>query len=98
MKYFVSLKEDNGKVFLYVCDKEIKGKKISQGKKQIDLASNYYDWKELDDRLIIQLIKRSDSITFFGINSIRFGQDLNLLDMSNATSINDVPYCSVILK
>lgn len=98
MKLFVSFKEDNGKGFVYVCDPEIKGKKVLEGKKQIDLANSYYEWKELEENAIIQMIKGKDAITFFGINSVSLGQKLNLLEISNATYICGIPYCFIILK
>jgi len=98
MKFFACLKGNMKEGFLYVCDEDIKGKKLSEGKKQIDLENSYYDWKELDEREIVNMIKGVSAVTFFGINSVSIAQKLRLLELENAIFVCGVPYCSVILK
>ena len=91
-------KHPNGRIVLAVCDKEILGKKIEEGQKQLDLTSDFYKGKELDDTLIRDMIRNADSINLVGQNSVKMGIEEGVIEENEILQINGIPYATTAVE
>ena len=83
----------DGKKIIAMCDKDILGKKFEEGKRQLDLASNFYAGKEMtEEELLKNMGGGSYHINAVGKESIGFCIKQKLIDEENIMTISDIPY------
>lgn len=75
-----------------VCDSNLLGKKIEEGKLQLDLTSDFYNGEEKDGPIVGDTIRNADSINLVGENAIKLGINEGLIDKEHVKKIDGVPY------
>ena len=86
----------DGRLILAVCDKSIIGKKFSEKNLQLDLSSDFYNGKEMDESDAAELMKKAFVINLVGEKSIALAQKLNFMDKENAVRIKGIPHAQVL--
>ena len=94
MKFILSKQIKEGKLFLNIVDLELKGKVLENDSTKINLTKDYYQGVETDKQKIIQLLEQAHSIQFIGNNSVKLGQQHNLVN--TISEIESVKYAFVI--
>ncbi len=84
-------KYTDGRLFLTVCDKDLVGKKFTQGDLQLDLTSAYYKGEEKTAEQTLSLMKKAYSISFVGKLSIELAEQNRFIEPQNILRINGVP-------
>lgn len=90
-------KNNDGKVILAVCDKELLGKKFEEGKLQLDLSSKFYDGKEMQEETLLKLFKSAYIINLVGKRSINIAIKAGIIDRERVIKIKNVPHAQVVL-
>jgi len=90
-------KSPDNKVVVAVCDSELLGKKIEEGKLQLDLTSDFYKGEEKDDTAAGDLIRNADSVNLVGEKSVSLGIAEGIIDKSHVKEISGVPYAQAII-
>ena len=88
----------DGRVVLAVCDKELLGKKIEEGEKQLDITSSFYQGKELDPLLIGDMIRNANSFNLVGEKSVKLGIEEGIIDEGQIRFIAGIPYAQGIVE
>ena len=81
-----------------VCDSDLVGKKIEEGKKQLDLSSSFYDGEEKNEEEILNIIDNSYMINAVGEKSISLLDKFGLVDKERVLRVNNIPHAQVILE
>ncbi len=82
---------------LAICDNSLVGKKIEEGKKQLDLSSDFYKGEEQSEEKIRQEIKKAYLINAVGEETLSFLSSLNLINKEDARIVGGVPHIQVIV-
>ncbi|MBI2136754.1 DUF424 family protein [Candidatus Woesearchaeota archaeon] len=90
-------KLSDNRVMLAICDSNLLGKKFENGKLQLDLSSDFYRGKEMDEEKILSYIDRTYIINLVGEESIDFGIRHNLIEKNNVVVIKKIPHAQAIL-
>jgi hypothetical protein len=89
-------KTEDGKLLLAVCDSNIIGKKFEEGKKQLDLSSDFYKGEEKSDKETSDLMKKAYIINIVGKNSITLAINEELISGEHIEEIDGIPYAQSI--
>tara|TARA_Y100000310_G_C20589928_1_gene767453 strand:+ start:236 stop:532 length:297 start_codon:yes stop_codon:yes gene_type:complete len=89
-------KTEDGRLLLAVCDSDIIGKKFEEGKKQLDLSSDFYKGEEKSDKETTDLMRNAYIINIVGKNAVTLAINENLISGDNVEEINGIPYAQSI--
>ena len=78
---------------LVIIDENVRGKKLEEGKKQLDLTSSFYDGVETSKEEIKKYIEQAYCMHFVGEESVAFAQELKLVD--EVMYVNEVPFAFI---
>ena len=84
------------RLILAMCDKELIGKKFSEGKKYLDLTTGFYKGKEMNINEIKDLMKKAYMLNLVGKKSIQVATDLGLI-AENIMTVKTIPYTQVLV-
>ena len=98
MTYIVSKKSNSEGVLLVVTDSEIIGKLFEEGKKQIDLTSEFYKWERKSKEHARELIKASRHVHLTGKQAVALGVKLGLVNPGRVLVVQGIPHATVIVE
>ncbi len=82
-------------LLVIVCDKEILGKKFSEGNKQLDLTSDFYKGKEMTSLEATDIMRNADHLHIVGEKAVKLALDEKLIDQVNIVIIANIPHAEV---
>ncbi len=91
----VKIHNNEGKLVLAICDKDILGKKFSENNKQLDLTSDFYKGEEMDEEELKELIKKAFMINAVGKKSVSFLEKEEMVSKDNTIEIDKIPHAQV---
>lgn len=94
---FVKIHYNQGRAILAICDDDLIGKKIEDGKLQLDLTSDFYMGKKTKHDEIKKIIEKAYYVNFVGKESVGFGVKLGILEKNKIHFIKKIPHANVIL-
>ena len=77
-----------------VCDSDLIGKKFVEGKKQLDLTSDFYKGEEMQEKRVEELMKVARVGNIVGKKSVALAKGLGLVE--NIIIIADIPHAQYI--
>ncbi len=84
-----------------ICDSELIGKKLEEGKFQLDLTGEFFRGEDIPEEKIIEIItkKQKDDATFniVGEKSINAALKAGIISQEGVKKIQDVPFALVLL-
>ena len=84
-----------------VCDKEIYGKKLQEGKRVLDLSTNFFKGKEFSleeaKEEILRCIGEDATFNFVGENSINLAKEIGIAKDEGISKIENIPFALVLL-
>lgn len=90
-------KSQDGKIVVCVCDSSIIGKIFEEGKKQLDLSSDFYKGEERSDKEICDLMRTSYIINLVGERAVRLALKEGLISHKSIIKISEIPYAQAIV-
>ncbi|MBI2661758.1 DUF424 domain-containing protein [Candidatus Woesearchaeota archaeon] len=89
-------KTDDGRRILAVCDIGLIGRRIEQGKLQLDLTSDFYRGTERDADWIRKAVDKVFVAVFIGGESVEMALKMNLILEKDVLVVDNVPYTQCI--
>lgn len=86
----------DGRRILTICDSGLIGRRIEQGKLQLDLTSNFYRGTERDADWIRKAVDKAFVAMFIGRESVEMALKMNLILEKDAIIADNVPYTQCI--
>ena len=84
-----------------VCDKDIFGRKLVDGKRVINVSGEFFNGKEMNNKEIATEIIRCNredaTFNFVGKNSVRIAKELGIVKDEGVVIIEGVPFALVLL-
>lgn len=84
-----------------ICDKELIGKRIEEGNKQLDLTGRFYQGEEKTEEELKEIIEdclREDStFNIIGARSCELAKGIGIIEQEGILKINNTPYALVLL-
>jgi len=84
-----------------VCDKDIFGRKLIDGKRVLDVSGSFFNGEEMTEKKAVTEIIRCDredaTFNFVGENSVRIAKELGLVDDKAIVTIENIPFAMVLL-
>jgi len=90
-------KTREGKLILAVCDSDLIGKKLEQGKIQIDLTNDFYKGEEKSEAEILYMFQEAYILNLVGEKSVKLALKQGLLDETHILRIEGVPHAQCII-
>lgn len=88
-------KTKDNKMMLVVCDKDLIGRKFTDGEKQLDLTSDFYKGTEKTKAEISDLMRNCSMLNLVGENTLKIAVDEELISSKNVLRISDIPYAQI---
>ena len=92
MLFSVKIVSHAGTSMLNMCDPELLGKTISDGKVNMKINKNYYHDKLVEEHEAEELLKKSDSINLVGNETISLSLKLGIGSKNGIRRINGIPF------
>jgi hypothetical protein len=93
----LKLHKKEERIVAAVCDSELLGKKIEEGKLQLDMTSDFYKGEEKDDLTVGDTIRNADSVNMVGEKAVKLGIQEGIIDPGHVKKIGGVPYAQAIV-
>ena len=84
------------RLILAVCDEELIGKKLEEGKRQLDLSVDFYRGEPKDEAETVALIKKAFSISAAGKKSVGCCILAGVVEDEKAPELKGVPYLQIL--
>ena len=83
-----------------VCDKDVFGRKLLEGKRALDVSGEFFNGDEMDDDKVrselIRCNREDASFNFVGKDSVRIAKELGLVKDEGVVEIEGVPFALVL--
>ena len=96
MLYSVKIVSRNGNTMLNMCDSELLGKTISDGKLVIKISKNYYHDQFVEQEEAKDLLKKSNNINLVGNETISLSLELGIGTEQAVKLIDKIPFLIII--
>ncbi|MDC0193370.1 DUF424 domain-containing protein [Candidatus Nitrosopelagicus sp.] len=96
MLYSVKTISRNGNVMLNMCDSELLGKTISNGKTVMKINKNYYHDEFVEQEEAKELLKKSNNVNLVGNESILLSVNLGIGSQQSVKLIDGIPFLIII--
>ena len=78
-----------------VCDKNLIGKKISEGKLCLNIKEDFYKGKIVDEEELKKILKSASNLNIVGKEAIDFSLKEKIIDKNSIVKIKEVPHAQV---
>ena len=95
MRFFVKTTNYQNSNMLNMCDEDLLGKTIKNGKLQINITQSYYGQRLVDKAEAETLLQSCSILNLVGKNTIQLSVDLNVGSQQGVKTIDDVPFLIV---
>ena len=92
MQFSVRISDYQKNTMVNMCDAELIGKYVVDGKLKIHISENYYGKKIVDKDEAISLLKSASMMNLVGKETISLAIDLGIGSESGVKIISDVPF------
>ena len=75
-----------------LCDKELIGKKLSEGNIELNVSEKFYKGEELPEDEMAEIMKNAKNVNILGKKSIAFAMKLGIITKENIIPIQGVPH------
>ena len=94
-------KSHNLRPVIAICDSELVGEKFEEGKRQLDIRENFYKGEEVNERKLLNIIKRQAiedaSFNIVGKESIKIALESGIISKEGVHKIKGIPFSLVLL-
>ncbi len=89
--YVKTHKTKKGGTLVAVCDEDILGKKLEEGRKYLDLTGDFYNGEKKNPKETADLMRNADLINLVGEQAIKIAADEELISPDAVKRIDGVP-------
>tara|TARA_Y100000310_G_scaffold4494_1_gene5409 strand:+ start:215 stop:514 length:300 start_codon:yes stop_codon:yes gene_type:complete len=97
MVLIVSEKEGPNGLLLVITDKDILGKRFTEGKIQLDLTSNFYKGEEKEKEEVKEELEKARDIHLTGKEAVALGVELDLINNENILWVQGIPHAESVI-
>ena len=84
-----------------VCDKDVYGRKLVDGERQLDLTGPFFEGEEVDEdglrERIVDCVKEDATFNIVGVRSVGVAKSLGIVKDEGVIEIEGVPFALVLL-
>ncbi|MBW2989866.1 DUF424 domain-containing protein [Candidatus Woesearchaeota archaeon] len=91
-------KAQDQRIILAICDSDLAGKKIEEGKLQLDLSSGFYKGAETSEEKVVMLTKNAYIVNAAGKKSVGLLLDKKIADKKSVMFVKGVPHVQAVLE
>ena len=91
-------KSEGGRLVLAICDKELIDRKFEEKGLQLDLTSDFYKGKEIDEKILKKLLKAAYIVNLVGEKSIKIAMEEGLIRKENVMLIKKIPHAQILIE
>ena len=95
MRFFVKTTNYQNSNMLNMCDEDLLGKVIKNGKLQINITQSYYGQRLVEQAEAETLLQSCSILNLVGKNTIQLSVDLKVGSQQGVKTIDDVPFLIV---
>lgn len=89
-------KNPEGQIIAAVCDKELIGKKFSEGRIQLDLTTDFYKGEDMSEEDVGDLLRNAYIINLVGEKSVALGLKENIIQEKHIMRIDNIPHAEAV--
>ena len=88
--------QQHGRLILTVCDESVMGKRVEQGRHQLDLTSNFFQGERMAEQQCLPLLARAAVAYFVGKESVALGVAQGIIDPRQVRRVRNIPHAQAI--
>ena len=81
-----------------ICDKDLLGKKVEEGRLQLDINEHFYKGEKKTKKEIVPLLKGSFILNLVGEGAVALGIELGLVDKLHVLYIKGIPHAQAVVE
>jgi len=82
-------------ILVAVCDKEILGKKISDGELEVEISERFYKGKIAARKEVLEALESATVANLFGEKAVACALESGFIDGQNVLRINGIPHAQI---
>jgi len=90
-------KTADGRIILAVCDSELVGKKFVERELQLDLSSDFYKGREMEEEKILKLFKVVQIVNLVGEKCVKLGIKAGIVDKDRVIKIKGISHAQAVI-
>ena len=95
MQFSVRISDYQKNIMVNMCDAELLGKDVFDGKLKIHISENYYGHDKVDKNEATSLLKSASILNLVGKETISLATDLGIGSESGVKIISEIPFLIV---
>ncbi len=97
MKIHVKIRKSQGETLVSMCDANVIGKDLEEGKIHLNVKKDFYEGEEIETQEIEGYLNRASIANLVGKNCIEKAIELGYINESNLISVEDIPHAQFVL-
>lgn len=97
MVLLVRMHKKEGRTIVAVCDKDLLGQLIEDGKRQLDLQGEFYKGVEMPRGELGDLVRNADGVNLVGKEAVQLGLDEGIIEKEDVLTVKGVPHAQAVL-
>ena len=97
MALIITKKNSTHGSLLVITDKDILGKRFSEGKLQLDLSKEFYQGEEKSNDEVKKMIPEARHLHLTGKEAVALGIEMDLVESKNILYVKKVPHAQVVM-
>lgn len=94
--YVKAWKVRAGETMIAVCDCDVIGKKVCEGRLVLDVSREFYEGERMTVEAAVDVLKTATVANFVGKNAVRCGIEAGLVHEDAVISIGGVPHAQFV--
>jgi hypothetical protein len=97
MSFLVRIHQREHQLIAAVIDKELLGKLIQENDVQLDLRSDFYKGKEMNEQAARKIMRAASQLNLAGQHAVQIGIEEGLVDPAHVLLVGGVPHAQVVV-
>jgi hypothetical protein len=90
--FFVKIHKKLGREVLAICDENILGKTLDDGKIHFEIKSDFYQGEKMSEKQVKVLLKDSPNYNLIGKEIVRVAIEIGVVEKENVIKIKGIPH------
>ncbi|MCC6013969.1 MAG: DUF424 family protein [Candidatus Verstraetearchaeota archaeon] len=94
---YVRVRKTENDILITVCDCDLLGKKIVNGKLVLNISKEFYEGEKMSKEATLDILKKATIALFVGKTAVKYGIEAGLVHKDAIIEIGGVPYAQFVM-
>jgi hypothetical protein len=94
---YVKVRKTENDILITVCDCDILGKKVVDGKLVLNISKEFYEGEKMNKEATLDILKKATIALFVGKTAVEYGIEAGLIHRDAIIEIGGIPHAQFVM-